>query len=58
MVERSHVEKQLYDAIKHTIRPSEDDLEAIVTGEQVPLSRRQPRPVDITFPDESLGDAL
>lgn len=41
MVERSHVEKQLYDAIKHGIRPSESELEAIVGGESVP--GRSPR---------------
>ncbi len=42
MAERSHVEKQLYDAIKQGIRPSESELEAIVGGESVPgRSRRR-----------------
>lgn len=54
MVERSHVEKQLYDAIKHGIRPSESELEAIVGGESVP--RSQSPAVDFGFPDDAERD--
>ncbi|MCT7293969.1 MULTISPECIES: hypothetical protein [Rhodococcus] len=56
MVERSHVEKQLYDAIKHDIRPSESELKAIVSGESV--SRSQPSAVDFVFPDDAERDGL
>jgi len=54
MVDRSHVEKQLYDAIKHGIRPSESELEAIVGGESVP--RSQSPAVDFVFPDDAERD--
>ena len=56
MVERSHVEKQLYDAIKHGIRPCESELEAIVSGESV--SRSQSSAVDFVFPDDAERDRL
>ena len=56
MVERSHVEKQLYDAIKDGIRPSESELEAIVSGESV--SRSQSSAVDFVFPDDAERDGL
>ncbi|MFX1760199.1 hypothetical protein [Rhodococcus sp. As11] len=54
MVERSHIEKQLYDAIKHGIRPNESELEAIVGDESV---LRSPSPaVDFVFPDDAERD--
>lgn len=56
MVERSHVEKQLYDAIKDGIRPSESELEAIVRGESV--SRSQSSAVDFVFSDDAERDGL
>lgn len=55
-VERSRVEKQLYDAIKHDIRPSESELKAIVSGESA--SRSQPSAVDFVFPDDAERDGL
>ncbi|MEF9411332.1 hypothetical protein AB0P13_23165 [Rhodococcus pyridinivorans] len=58
MVQRSEVEKQLYEAVKHTIRPSESDLEAVLHGEPVPLSRPASGSFDLAFPDEQVGDAL
>ncbi|UTM39722.1 hypothetical protein MX572_23695 (plasmid) [Rhodococcus pyridinivorans] len=54
MVERSHLEKQLYDAIKHGIRPSESELDAIVSGESV--SRSQSSAVDFVFLDDAERD--
>lgn len=56
MAERSHVEKQLYDAIKQGIRPSESELEAIVGGESVP--RSQSSAVDFVFSDDAERDSL
>jgi len=56
MVDRSQVEKQLYDAIKHGIRPSESELEAIMSGESV--SRSQSPAVDFVFPDDAERDGL
>lgn len=56
MTEPSHVEKQLYDAIKHSIRPSESDLEAIVNGGNAP--RSQSPVVDFVFPDNAERDGL
>ncbi|MGW5322553.1 hypothetical protein [Rhodococcus pyridinivorans] len=53
-MELSRVEKQLYDAIKHDIRPSESELEAIVSGESV--SRSQSSAVDFVFPDHAEHD--
>ncbi|MBF4478272.1 hypothetical protein IRZ34_10910 [Rhodococcus rhodochrous] len=55
-MEWSQVEKQLYDAIKHGIRPSESELEAIVGGESV--SRSQSSVVDFVFPDDAERDGL
>jgi len=54
MVKRSRVERQLYDTIKHGIRPSESELEAIVGGESVP--RSQSSAVDFVFPDDAERD--
>jgi len=58
MVQRSEVEKQLYGAVKHTIRPSESDLDAVLNGEPVPLTRPASGSFDVAFPDEQVGDAL
>lgn len=49
MVQRSEIEKQLYDAVKHTIRPTEQDLAAVVRGEQVPLIAPPTQQWDISF---------
>ncbi|WP_175428186.1 hypothetical protein [Rhodococcus pyridinivorans] len=56
MTERSEADKQLYDAIKHGIRPSESELEAIVSGESV--SRSQSSAVDFVFSDDAERDGL
>ncbi|BDB63503.1 hypothetical protein RDE2_52970 (plasmid) [Rhodococcus sp. RDE2] len=55
-MERSHVEKQLYDATKHLHRPSDSDLEAIVGGECIPCTVSDR--IDIVFPTEPDGDAF
>ncbi|MBD8056431.1 hypothetical protein ICV35_22525 [Rhodococcus ruber] len=49
MVQRSEVEKQLYGAVKHTIRPSENDLDAVVRGEPVALIAPPTQQWDISF---------
>ncbi len=54
VVERSHIERQLYDAVKDGIRPSESELDAIVGGESVP--RSQSPAVDFVFPDDAERD--
>lgn len=56
MSNRSETEQKLYDAIKHCIRPSESELEAIVRGESVPWS--QSPAVDFVFPDDAESDGL
>lgn len=55
-MERSHVEKQLYDATKHLHRPSDSDLEAIVSGESIP--RTVSVRIDVVFPTDMDGDAF
>lgn len=56
MVERSRVERQLYDTIKHGIRPNESEFEAMVADESVP--RSQPPAIDFVFPDDAERDGL
>lgn len=55
-MERSNIEKQLYDAVKDGIRSSESELEAIVSGESV--SRSQSSAVDFVFLDDAERDGL
>lgn len=59
MVQRSEIEMQLYEAVKHTIRPTEQDLEAVMRGEQVPLIAPPSQQWDISFysddPDRNDG---
>ncbi|ETT24081.1 hypothetical protein RAJCM14343_0456 [Rhodococcus aetherivorans] len=54
MVQRSEVEKQLYDATKHLHRPSEGDLDAIVNGE-CPTRPVRDR-IDVGFATDTAGD--